>query len=170
VGHAAIAWEIGVITGLADADTDVRDADLFVGTSAGSVVASQITSGLMIEELFQQQVDPHLQVDEAAPPIDFKEWRAELARAKEGGGPGYQILRRVGSLAIDALTVSASERRKTIAQRLPLRTWPKQRMLVVAVDAVTGELRAFDRTSNVDLIDAVAASSKPHGLLFFEIE
>ena len=43
-------------------------------------------------------------------------------------------------------------------------------MLVVAVDAVTGERRAFDRTSNVDLIDAVAASSKPHGLLFFEIE
>ena len=52
-GHAANAWELGVIVGFADAGIDVRNADLFVGTSAGSSVAVQITSGLALEELFQ---------------------------------------------------------------------------------------------------------------------
>lgn len=37
-GHAAAAWELGVITGMADAGVDVRDADLIVGTSAGARV------------------------------------------------------------------------------------------------------------------------------------
>ena len=43
--HAANAWELGMVTGLADAGIDVRNADLFVGTSAGSRVAVQIASG-----------------------------------------------------------------------------------------------------------------------------
>jgi NTE family protein len=70
-GTAAIAWEIGVLAGLAEAGIDVQTADLFVGTSAGSVVAAQITSGRSLEELFQYQVDPLLQVQELAPPLDF---------------------------------------------------------------------------------------------------
>ena len=38
-GFAASAWEIGLITGMADGGLDVRNADLFVGTSSGSRVA-----------------------------------------------------------------------------------------------------------------------------------
>jgi len=49
-GHAAIAWEIGVIAGMADAGVDVRDADLIVGTSVGSVVGVQITSDSRFRE------------------------------------------------------------------------------------------------------------------------
>jgi predicted acylesterase/phospholipase RssA len=53
-GHAAIAWAIGLITGLAHAGIDVRDAELFVGTSAGSLVAAQLTSGVACEHVFQR--------------------------------------------------------------------------------------------------------------------
>jgi NTE family protein len=38
-------------------------------------------------------------------------------------------------------------------------------MIVVAVDAHTGELAAFDRDSGVDLVDAVAASTALPGLV-----
>jgi NTE family protein len=76
-GNAAIAWEIGMIFGMAKAGIHVRDADVFVGTSAGAVVAAQLTSGLTLEELFQQQVDPALQVNEPAPAVDFNRWRAD---------------------------------------------------------------------------------------------
>lgn len=31
-GHAAIAWEIGLLAGMAEVGADVRDADLVVGT------------------------------------------------------------------------------------------------------------------------------------------
>jgi NTE family protein len=37
-------------------------------------------------------------------------------------------------------------------------------MIVVAVDAHTGELAAFDRDSGVDLVDAVTASTALPGL------
>jgi len=83
-GHAAIAWELGVITGMADADVEVRDADLIVGTSAGARVGAQIRSQLTREELFQRQVDPQLQAKESVLPVDFTQWRADLLRAREG--------------------------------------------------------------------------------------
>jgi NTE family protein len=35
--------------------------------------------------------------------------------------------------------------------------WPARRILLVAVDAESGEMHVFDRQSGVDLIDAVAA-------------
>src|SRR5277367_3336617 len=43
-GSAGNAWLIGVIAGLLDAGLDVTDADLIIGTSAGSTAAAQITS------------------------------------------------------------------------------------------------------------------------------
>src|SRR5690242_8794400 len=50
-GAAGNAWEIGVIAGLADAGLDVTEADLIIGTSAGSTAAAQITSGTQPAEL-----------------------------------------------------------------------------------------------------------------------
>src|SRR5258707_3454722 len=44
-GSAGNAWEIGVIAGLFDAGLDVTEADLIIGTSAGSTAAAQIISG-----------------------------------------------------------------------------------------------------------------------------
>ena len=43
-GSAGNAWEIGVVAGLFDAGLDVSEADLIIGTSAGSTAAAQITS------------------------------------------------------------------------------------------------------------------------------
>ena len=50
-GSAGNAWEIGVIAGLFDAGLDVTQADLIIGTSAGSTVAAQITSATRPSEL-----------------------------------------------------------------------------------------------------------------------
>src|SRR3984893_9870804 len=43
-GSVGNAWEIGVIAGLFEAGLDVTEADLTIGTSAGSTAAAQITS------------------------------------------------------------------------------------------------------------------------------
>ncbi|MGH3172888.1 MAG: hypothetical protein ACRDPF_03350, partial [Streptosporangiaceae bacterium] len=43
-GSAGNAWEIGVIAGLFEAGLDVTEADLTIGTSAGSTAAAQVTS------------------------------------------------------------------------------------------------------------------------------
>jgi NTE family protein len=153
-----------VIAGLEEAGVDLRHADLFVGTSAGSVVAAQLTSGLAIDKLFQQQVDPDQQVNELMPQIAFNRLRADLARAKEDGGGALEILQRIGARALAAKTVSEAQRRDVIAARLPVHIWPERALRVVAVDVESGARRVFDRFSEIDLIDAVAASCAVPGV------
>jgi len=54
-GVTGVAWETGLLFGLAETGLDLTRADLFVGTSAGSVVAAQITSGASLDQLFAAQ-------------------------------------------------------------------------------------------------------------------
>jgi NTE family protein len=58
----------------------------------------------------------------------------------------------------------AAQRRAIVAARLPHPEWPDRPMIVVAVNAHTGELAAFDRESGVELVDAVTASTALPGL------
>ncbi|MGH3558355.1 MAG: patatin-like phospholipase family protein, partial [Mycobacterium sp.] len=59
-GVAGIAWETGVLRGIADesptAARELLDSDVLVGTSAGSAVAAQIGSGCTLDDLFARQV------------------------------------------------------------------------------------------------------------------
>jgi NTE family protein len=112
-GHAAIAWEVGIVAGLADVGIDVRDAETVVGTSAGSLVGAQITSGLSLEELFHRQVDPDLQTKESPPLIDFARWRADFKVGHAQANYSKVALRRsfcVASLELPA-TLAAPVRR-----------------------------------------------------------
>ncbi len=163
-GHAATAWELGVITGMADAGVELRDADLIVGTSAGARVGVQIRSHLALEELFQRQVDPHLQTNEPAPPVDFTQWRADFVRAREGPGDAITVLKRFGTMALQGPRDLQDTRRNMIAAALPTHVWPERRLLIVAVDVESGERFAFDDSSGVDLVDAVAASGAVPGI------
>lgn len=163
-GHAAIAWGIGVLAGMADEGRDARGADVIVGTSAGAIVGVQVTSGLTLEELYQRQEDPRLQAQESAPSVNFTIWRAEFMRAKEGPGDAIATLKRFGELALRTPTDAAKARREMMAARLPVHTWPDRRLLIVAVDAESGERRAFDRASGADPLDAVLASSAVPGI------
>ncbi|MGY1593663.1 hypothetical protein ACI79D_16940 [Geodermatophilus sp. SYSU D00708] len=43
-GSTGNAWLVGVVAGPVDAGVDVTEADLVIGTSAGSTAAAQITS------------------------------------------------------------------------------------------------------------------------------
>jgi NTE family protein len=163
-GHAATGWELGVITGMADAGVDGREADVIVGTSAGARVGVLMAGGLTLEDLFQRQVDPHLQTKESVPPLDFTRWRADFMRTKEGPDDTIAVLKRFGALALQTPLDLQEERRNMIAAALPSHTWPERRLLIVAVDVETGERRVFDRTSGVDLVDAVTASGAVPGI------
>ena len=57
-GVAGIAWTTGLLFGLSEHGVDLRTAELIVGTSAGSAVAAQLSSGLSLKDLFDRQVDP----------------------------------------------------------------------------------------------------------------
>ncbi len=165
-GITGIAWERGMLAGLAEYGVDLRDADLVVGTSAGSVVGALITSGTDLEELYASQLaspSPERPVRMGFGPILRWGWAVACSRGSREVGT------RVGRMALAAATVPEAERRRVIEARLGARTWPQRTLLVTAVDAESGEFAAFERGSQVDgiavsLVDAVAASCSVPGV------
>ena len=159
-GLAKNAWETGLITGMAGAGLDVRNADLFVGTSSGSRVALHLASGAAHEDEYQRRLQPGAPSSERPPVVDWVGILDGVARAKEAGGSRTEIMRRIGSLAVAAASGrNGSSRREIVAAQLPMVTWPEKRVLIVTVNAETGERRAFDSDSGIDLVDAVIAST-----------
>lgn len=154
-GITGIAWEMGVIAGLAAEGVDLSTADVVVGTSAGSAVGAQILSGVPLEELYEELLaDPTGEVTASIGPGVL----ARFALAALTPGDGRRGRAYLGRAALRSRTVPESERREVIESRLRVGGWPETRFLVTAVDAETGEPRVFDRDSGVTLADAVGAS------------
>jgi NTE family protein len=160
-GVVGIAWETGILRGIADESPSAArvllDSDVLVGTSAGSAVAAQIGSGLTLDELFARQVqersteiDPGVEVDAITDLF--------MAAMSEPNTTVPQKRQRIGAVALTTETVAEPVRREVIAHRLPKRDWPNRVLRVTAIDIATGELVVLDRDSDVDLVDAVAAS------------
>ncbi|MDQ3616251.1 MAG: patatin-like phospholipase family protein [Actinomycetota bacterium] len=154
-GVTGIAWETGLIAGLAEAGLDLTRAETVVGTSAGSVVGAQITSGEALENLFAEQLrDASDEVAAALGKGDLLRFGAYLLMP----GDSRKKRARLGRAAIRADTVDESVRVEVIRERIGERPWPQRRLLVTAVNARTGEFQVFDRESGVDLVHAVASS------------
>ncbi len=169
-GSTGNAWLIGVIAGLFDAGLDVTEADLIIGTSAGSTAAAQITSASPTE-LFAAilaaapqprtgQGKPDGGRVPSGPVVDHLERTSRIIAAAEDAA---DMRRRMGAAALemDAASDGSGQTRwrATVAARLPSQHWPQRTVLITAVDAHTGEPVVFDRHSGVDLVDAVAAST-----------
>jgi len=165
-GVAGIAWELGVLRGLHEADAGlarrVIDADVIIGTSAGSAVAAQITSGVPLDDLYAAQLSQEsaeIQVE-----MDMDELLARFTATVAGLTDQQQILRAIGELALDTKTVTEPERLAAVAARLPVPAWPDRAVMLPAVDAATGEPVIFTADSGVALVDAVAASCAVPGI------
>ena len=147
-------------------------ADLVVGTSAGATAAAQVRSGIPPAELLASVLSPPVRPvgpgQEQPPSLPmatvFERMRAIGAAATSAADLG----RAMGAFGLESdstLGPAAGQRRAMVAARLPRPEWPDRPMIVVAVDAHTGELAAFDRDSGVDLADAVTASTALPGMV-----
>jgi NTE family protein len=163
-GVGGIAWITGLLAGLAEAGQDVTGADVLVGTSAGSTVAAQLGSGLGLEKLYSQQIEPGGQSTEIMVDLDRERRVAEIGAIIGSASTVPEMRRAVGTFALHAATVPERERRAVIESRLPSREWPTRTLKIVAVDAETGEPRVFENTSGVSLVDAVTASCAVPGV------
>ena len=160
-GVTGVAWELGVLAGLAQQGTDLSGADLVVGTSAGSVVGAQLTSGVSVGELYAAQLaPPGTEIAARMGPLAMLRFGWVLARSRDP----VQARARFGRMALATRTVSPAERRKVIEASLPVADWPRQRLLITAVDAESGEFTAFDAASGAGLADAVGASCAVPGV------
>ncbi len=168
-GSAGNAWLIGVVAGLFEAGVDVTRADLVIGTSAGSTAAAQITAASPTDLLAAALAAPlpersgqagtHGGRPSLRPAADHMERTGRIFAA---AADPVDMRRRMGAAAMEldaASDATAQARwRATVAARLPGQHWPERSVHMVAVDARTGEPVVFDRSSGVDLVDAVAAS------------
>src|SRR5580698_5507821 len=172
-GSAGQAWTIGVIAGLAEAGIDMTEAaDLVIGTSSGATAAAQVRSGIPPAELLASILSdpvpsaPQNRQGPPSPPMAaiFERMRAIGAAATSAA----DLCRAMGAFGLESDATlgpaAAEQRRAMVAARLPRPEWPDRPMIVVAIDAHTGELAAFDRDSGVDLVDAVTASTALPGM------
>lgn len=169
-GAAGNAWELGLVAGLSESGVDLTEAELIIGTSAGSTVAAQITSGAHPAELYAAILAevPRPRIRDAgrnrgrAPHISgpsYLEWSNGIIRSAEDAS---DMRRKMGAAALelaDSGDTGQTRWRDIVAARLPGNAWPQQPVLIAAVDADTGEPVVFDRHSGVELVDAVAAST-----------
>jgi NTE family protein len=154
-GVTGIAWELGILRGLADTGVDLTTADLVVGTSAGSVVGAQVTSGQRLEALYDGQLRP------ADHEIGANLSRLLLLRilpAMVLPGSAKKKRARIGAMALKAHQPGGAQRIEVIRSRIRVDEWPARELRITAIEAETGELTVFDREAGADLVHAVAAS------------
>ncbi|MCX5055590.1 MULTISPECIES: patatin-like phospholipase family protein [unclassified Streptomyces] len=154
-GPVGGAWLTGVLAGLADAGVDLGRADVVIGTSGGAIFGSRLACGQAPRELYERQLTGDDLVDlnvTTAQALRFL-WAALGSRDPE------RSVRRLGRAALAARTAPASETYDAVRELLRGATdWPAPALRIAAVDAVTGEVAAFDADAKVGLVDAVAAS------------
>lgn len=161
-GASALAWEIGVLCGLAEHGVDARTATRMIGTSAGAVAACRLASGADLPALGTWVLARR---DEAPVTVDFPELIRRLNEIGSSAPDPRTARQQIGALALAAPTGSAQARRAEIAELVGSTTWPANTDLVVtAVDAHSGEFVTFTRDSGVELIDAVGASCAVPGV------
>jgi NTE family protein len=173
-GVLGFAWMVGALAALADAEQrDPRDADVLLGTSAGSVLAALLAAGVGVDAIVRHQQgilvegDPRLQFD------SHSDSSAALRRwpSPRVGSPA--LLRRVARHPrryppLAALSSLAPPGRATlrplgrmIEQLAPAGQWARHpRIWVVAMDYATGRRVAFGRSDAppAGLAEAVMAS------------
>ncbi len=162
-GVAGVAWETGMVAGLAEGGISVADADLIVGTSAGSVIGAQLASGRSVQEMLEEllspggnAVVPQLEVDPPTVMAIFQKWAA-FERMTDAG------CAEIGAMAIKAKTMAEEAWVDSFAERFT-GEWPERRLVVTAVDADSGAFQTWDRESGVPMELAIASSCTVPGL------
>lgn len=162
-GSVGIAWEIGMLAGMLDGGLDVRDADLIVGTSAGSVVGAHLALGRDARDLLREQRDFQPPATADAPEPDTEGMMAVFRAWTSAERMTQEHCAEVGRLALKTRTRSEEQWLAGFAAN-GWSAWPKQVLLVAAVDCESGALKMFSSADGVPLDRAVAASCSVPGM------
>ena len=164
-GALGISWEIGLLTGLLEEGIDAGGADLIVGTSAGSVVGTQIALGKTLPELMAEQREPDdgrigtlmAGIDPGSTLQLFMRW-AGIQQITQA------ICAEIGAAALAAKTVNEEEWVAYFEEHIGEEHWPERALRLTAVECESGEFEVWDRDSGVSLARAVASSCAVPGL------
>ena len=118
---AGIAWEVGVLQGIGDVDSDLLvslcASDVIIGTSAGAAVGAQIARSATIADLYSTQLSAHS--GEIDLEVESEGLMARFTAAASGSSKPGEMPWRIGALAHETPTVSEPIRRAAVVGRLP---------------------------------------------------
>ena len=171
-GPVGIAWESGIAAGLCEGGVDLREADLIIGTSAGSVVGAQLALGREP----QSMAAPHLAGNRSAQVArvttdrpggapDLSRLMEVMERSAREDRPQNERLAEVGAFALSAQTIDEETFIAGFGNRLAgTDAWPEKDFRCTAIDALSGEFKIWDASSKVPLSRAVASSCAVPGI------
>jgi NTE family protein len=171
-GPVGIAWEAGLLAGLARGGVDLGMADLIVGTSAGSFVGSQLAMERKAEDLaaaiLAEADRPRPAASGGTRPAPSVTWLFEkMQEARDGRRDPKAVRAEIGALALAAQTASEDDFIRSFGRslsELPDHAWPSRGFACTAVDAETGEFVLWNAAAKVGLARAVASSCSVPGI------
>ena len=163
-GVIGIAWEVGVVAGLDEKGLSVAGADLIVGTSAGSVVGSQLALGKTPADIVAMVSEP-VENDGMLDVSDLDLEALGKIFTKWATAPQFtqDVCAEIGALAASARTIPEEQWIGPFLERAS-DGWPERPLKLTAVDVGDGSFTVWDRESGVDLGRAVASSCTVPGL------
>jgi NTE family protein len=174
------AFHAGVLQGLLDAGWDAAEADLVVGTSAGSSTGSTLRAGIPVTDHWADQTGgtvssaTETRRRDLPPRLDFADPSPPTNRWPLDAGLGSRAFLRRGLPRPGLLFGGLLPRGRMDTLRIAARIdgiyagmpWPEQPLWICAVRVADGRLRVFGRDpSDATVGQAVAASSAVPGLL-----
>jgi NTE family protein len=155
-GITGIAWELGLLSALRDAGTDLSTADVVIGTSAGAYVGALLATGADLDAAIARAQSMDIELSPRIDPGLLAQGFALLTDTSLGH---REIRARLGALARSAPLGDDTAHVAKFAEMLPVHEWPaRPRLIVTAIDTDTGALAAWDARAGVSLPAAVAAS------------
>jgi len=163
-GVAGIAWEYGLLAALEERGVDLNDADVVVGTSAGSVVGTALRSDAVRAMYDSQFVPIETEAAEMAG-FDVQELMAVFAEAQqETDDTAARALIGRYALTVPQERMPEATRIAMLESQLPSRDWPERVLRVTAVDAETGAFVVYDARAGAPLGRAIMASCSIPGV------
>ena len=166
-----IGWESGIVSGLMEGGVDLSQADLIVGTSAGSFVGANLAMGRNVAHLVEMFItEPQKPVPVAQPvpgPPDLSILIGKLQEAVSGVRPAKEVRAEIGAWALTASTSSEQNFITSLGgwlSGLAENAWPRRPYACTAVDAADGSFVVWDQGAGVGLARAVAASCSVPGI------
>ena len=183
-GPVGIAWEAGLLAGLAEGGVDLAAADYILGTSAGSFVGSQLAMGRKAADMAGAILAEAERVSAAvaagsrpsaggggagggggAPNLGLL--FQKMAEARSGERDPQEVRREIGQFALETRTMDEESFIRSFGRHLsdlPADAWPGRGYACTAVDAESGAFVVWNAESKVGLARAVASSCSVPGI------
>ena len=174
-GPVGIAWEAGLLAGLAEGGLNAGEADFITGTSAGSVVGALVAlgrapgdvAGPIIAEAERPRAVPE-QVGERRPGApNMMVLMQKMQEVAAGVRDPLEVRREIGTFALGSQTVDEEAFIGGFGRQLAGVAdgeWPGHAYACTAVDCETGDFMVWNAESKVPIARAVASSCAVPGV------